>query len=244
MTTSAAAARRRRVARPPGLDRFEGGGRALSRPRSFHHRLDAVLGHGARPWAGSGEVCRRPSTTSAPKSPSRVAARGPARGWPRSRTRRPVAPAGSSSSQSRARSAVVKERPWLKAAVDGVVEVVVLGHAVDVLGERGGGRQAVPGVGGEQLGGHTVRREPGGEGPVPGGPGGARMPDSGSFSTGLPRRQPAARPSQAACSRSRPMTGAASGGPGHCGQAATTASRPVGSSAANGDSSRASWSRS
>lgn len=53
----------------------------------------------------------------------------------------------------------------------GVVEVVVLGHAVDVLGERGGGGAPVPGVGGGEVGGQTLGGEPGAQRPVAGGTG-------------------------------------------------------------------------
>ncbi|GAA3306458.1 hypothetical protein GCM10020295_62740 [Streptomyces cinereospinus] len=52
---------------------------------------------------------------------------------------------------------------------EGVVEVVVLGHAVDVLGEGGAGRAAVPGVGAEERPGDAPGGEVGGQRPVAGG---------------------------------------------------------------------------
>ena len=54
---------------------------------------------------------------------------------------------------------------------EGVVEVVVLRHAVDVLGEGGGGGAAVPGVGCLEVRGEASFCEPGGQGPVAGGSG-------------------------------------------------------------------------
>ena len=57
----------------------------------------------------------------------------------------------------------------------------------------------------------------------------ARMPSSGSFSTGLPRRQPAARPSQAPCTRSARSARVFSGSSGTA-TVARIASRSSGSS--------------
>jgi hypothetical protein len=54
---------------------------------------------------------------------------------------------------------------------NGVVEVVVLRHAVDVLGEGGWCGAVVPGVLGCESGWEAVGCEPGGEGPVAGGSG-------------------------------------------------------------------------
>lgn len=68
---------------------------------------------------------------------------------------------------------------------EGVVEIVVLGHAVDVLGEGGGSRTAVPGVGGEELRGDTTGGEPGGEGPVAGCPGELADRGEGEFLDGF-----------------------------------------------------------
>lgn len=73
---------------------------------------------------------------------------------------------------------------------EGVVEVVVLGHAVDVLGEGGGGRAAVPGVGGEEVRGDASGGEPGGQGPVAGGGGELADGCEGEFLHGFAEEAP------------------------------------------------------
>jgi hypothetical protein len=69
---------------------------------------------------------------------------------------------------------------------EGVVEVVVLGHAVDVLGEGGGAAAAVPGVDGGDVGVEAGFGEPGGEGPVAGGSGEGADAGEGQLLDGLP----------------------------------------------------------
>ena len=92
MITSAVAASRRRVSRPPGVDRSRVMVRLL-RPSSFHHRPTPSLS-GPWPREGSGLVGCSILMTSAPKSPSMVAASGPAKRVARSRTRSPCSGVG------------------------------------------------------------------------------------------------------------------------------------------------------
>lgn len=73
-------------------------------------------------------------------------------------------------------------------AEEGVVEVVVLGHAVDVLGEGGGGGAAVPGVGGQYLRGDAAFGEPVVQGPVAGGQGQGPDPVERQLLDGLPEQ--------------------------------------------------------
>lgn len=90
---------------------------------------------------------------------------------------------------------------------EGVVEVVVLRHAVDVLGEGGGRGAAVPGVGGFEVRGRPRSVNQVVRGQLPVALASALMPSRGSFSTGLPSRQPAALPSQAASRRGWSVVG-------------------------------------
>lgn len=76
ISTSASATSLRRISRPPGVERSSVMFRLL-RPRSFHHRPTPSFDG---PWPRDGSGLRGCSTliTSAPKSPSMVAASGPA----------------------------------------------------------------------------------------------------------------------------------------------------------------------
>lgn len=88
MITSVPAASRSSTSRPPGVDRSRVRLRLL-RPSSFHHRpMPSFVG----PCPREGSGLRGCSTliTSAPKSPSMVAERGPAKSVARSTTRSPV----------------------------------------------------------------------------------------------------------------------------------------------------------
>lgn len=87
ITTSAVAASRSRVARPPGRDRSRVIARLL-RPSTFHHRPTPSFA-GPCPRDGSGRPGCSTLITSAPKSPSSVAAMGPAKSVARSSTRTP-----------------------------------------------------------------------------------------------------------------------------------------------------------
>ncbi len=191
----------------------------------------------ARIWAPihsrKGLRCRAVSGGSTPSSRLRYATRSAVK----------TRPAGSVPSQSRATSSVVKPGPWrrsssspsrgkFRSSSSGMPSMF---SASEVAAERRfQGWAAASSAGSPRAVNHVV------SGQLPVARARARMPARGSFSTGLPSRQPAARPSQAACSRSGPSATGRARGAGHRGHAARIAGRSVGSSAASGLSMRAS----